>query len=93
MQEFRIDDKDKFREVPLWGIYYKKASTLAIRIEGPFRVETLNGSITTCSDGYLALDVCGRPYPIPKDEFERAYLKEAAIAGRCLFVGEGLPCR
>ena len=92
MQEFRIDDKDKFRKVPLWGIYYKKASTLAIRIEGPFRVETAEGWLD-CPDGYLALDSQGRPYPIEAVEFERIYLKEASIAGRCLFVGEGLPCK
>ena len=92
MQEFRIDDKDKFREVPLWGIYYKKASTLAVRIDGPFRVETAEGWLD-CPDGYLALDSQGRPYPIEAVEFGRIYLKEASIAGRCLFVGEGSSCK
>lgn len=87
MQEFRINDIDKFRAIPMWSIHRKTAKTLAVRIEGPFRVETAEGWLT-CQDGYLALDAIGRPYPIEAAEFERIYEREASIAGRCLFADQ-----
>ena len=61
--------------------------TLAVRIEGPFKVQTPNGWVE-CPDGYLALDSRGYPYPIDKDEFDSIYVCEAKLAGKCLFNDE-----
>jgi hypothetical protein len=52
--------------------YSKKAGTPALRIEGPFRVETSEGTMD-CTDGWLAIDTAGNPYPIAKDVFEQSY--------------------
>lgn len=84
MLEFKIDDRKVFRSMPFWGVYRKLAKTLAVRIEGPFRVQTAEGWLE-CQDGYLALDSRGYPYPICKDEFESIYVCEANLAGKTLF--------
>lgn len=55
-----------------WGKYRKKVATSALRIDGPFIVETSEGDLT-CQDGYLAIDARGYPYPIAADEFELIY--------------------
>lgn len=55
--------------------YRKTALTRALRIFGPFTVETSEGPLR-CEDGYLAVDARGYPYPIATDEFELIY-KEA----------------
>jgi hypothetical protein len=55
-----------------FGLYQKKQLTHAVRIAGPFSVETREGTLT-CPDGWLALDSGGWPYPIAADEFERIY--------------------
>lgn len=52
--------------------YRKKTLTKATRIDGPFAVETLEGTMT-CPDGFLAIDSYGNPYPIAKQEFENIY--------------------
>lgn len=93
MQEFKLADIGKFRSFSMWSICCKRrdSKTLAVRIEGPFRVEVPGGSIVTCSDGYLALDSDGRPYPIEADEFAKTYEEEAKINGRCLFA-DRIPC-
>ena len=57
-----------------WNLYRKKVSTKAIRIEGPFEVETTEG-VLICGDGFLAIDSRGYPYPIDKAEFENIYEK------------------
>lgn len=44
----------------------------AVRIYGPFKVETREG-VLECPDGYLAVDVNGWPYPIEKGTFEKLY--------------------
>lgn len=54
---------------PLWR---KKLFTAAVRMEGPFSVETREGPLS-CPDGYLAVDSQGWPYPIARDEFEAIY--------------------
>lgn len=41
----------------------KVTETRALRIRGPFEVETPEG-VMRCEDGWLALDVEGNPYPI-----------------------------
>lgn len=58
-----------------WPKWRKVAVTSAIRIEGPFTVETSEGPLR-CADGYLAVDARGYPYPIAADEFALIY-KEA----------------
>lgn len=55
-----------------WPQYRKVALTRAVRIDGPFEVETSEGPLR-CQDGYLALDARGYPYPIAADEFELIY--------------------
>lgn len=57
-----------------WPWYRKKNLTQAIRIVGPFEVETTEGTLT-CQNGYLAVDSRGFPYPIDKEEFETIYEK------------------
>lgn len=53
--------------------YRKVATTQAVRIEGPFKVTTREGTLT-CQDGYLAIDAHGWPYPIAREEFEAIYV-------------------
>lgn len=50
----------------------KKTETPALRIEGPFAVETSEGTMQ-CPDGWLAIDSAGNPYPIEKSVFEATY--------------------
>jgi hypothetical protein len=58
-----------------WNWYRKTKLTHAIRIEGPFRVETSESENEPflCEDGYLAIDARGYPYAIAKDEFDQIY--------------------
>lgn len=58
-----------------WPAYRKHAATHAIRIDGPFVVETSEGAMR-CEDGYLAVDSRGYPYPIATDEFLGIYTPE-----------------
>lgn len=62
-------------ELPVgeWRTYQKRVATDAIRIEGPFSVETSEGMLR-CADGYLAIDARGYPYPIAADEFALIYV-------------------
>jgi hypothetical protein len=53
-------------------LYRKATLTQAVRIDGPFVVETQEGWLI-CQDGWLALDSRGWPYPIDATEFERIY--------------------
>ena len=55
-----------------FGLYQKKVKTQAAKIEGPFTVETFEGTLT-CQDGYLCLDARGYPYPVATDEFAMIY--------------------
>ena len=41
-------------------------------MNGPFACETREGTVI-CSDGYLAVDSVGYPYPIARTEFEIIY--------------------
>jgi hypothetical protein len=84
MHEFKLNDHEKLRSFNMWGVYCKTSKTLAVRVDGPFKVETAEGPLF-CQDGYLALDTMGRPYPVEKQEFERIYEKKAEIAGKALF--------
>ena len=53
-------------------LYRKKTLTQAVRITGPFTVRTREGWLN-CTDGWLALDAGGWPYPIDAEEFQRIY--------------------
>lgn len=55
-----------------FGEFRKTSITLAKRIEGPFSVETPEGTMT-CEDGWLALDSDSNPYPIAASVFEETY--------------------
>lgn len=55
---------------PLWD----KVPTSAMRIDGPFTVQTPEGPLT-CDDGWLAVDARRQPYPIAADEFTLSYIK------------------
>jgi hypothetical protein len=59
-------------DVARWPAYRKHALTRAIKIAGPFFVDTIEGPLF-CEDGYLAIDARGYPYPIATDEFELIY--------------------
>ena len=56
-----------------WRWYRKKSLTTALRIIGPFEVETIHKGNVVCQDGYLAVDSQGYPYSIAKDEFDKIY--------------------
>ncbi len=55
-----------------WSSFRKKVFTSAIRITGPFTVETSEGPLT-CHDGWLCLDARGYPYPVAAEEFKLIY--------------------
>jgi hypothetical protein len=55
-----------------YRIYRKRVFTHAVRVIGPFTVQTREGQLF-CADGYLAIDSAGYPYPIAAEEFERVY--------------------
>lgn len=55
-----------------YKLYQKKVPTRALRMDGPFTVETSEGPLT-CKDGYVAIDARGYPYPIAVDEFALIY--------------------
>jgi hypothetical protein len=55
-----------------WPLWRKVALTRAMKIDGPFTVETSEGPLT-CAGGYLAIDARGYPYPIATDEFRLIY--------------------
>lgn len=53
--------------------YQKVRPTPAVRIPGSFSCLTSEGNIATCSDGWLAIDSRGYPYPINSFEFDLTY--------------------
>jgi hypothetical protein len=55
-----------------WREHRKAVLTRAVRVEGPFYVQTSEGMLR-CADGYLAVDARGYPYPIAEEEFELIY--------------------
>jgi hypothetical protein len=57
------------QHAPLWR---KRKLTAAVRIVGPFSVETRD-EILSCPDGYLAVDSQGWPFPVNREEFEAVY--------------------
>lgn len=62
-----------------FGLYRKTALTRMTRVDGPFTVDTREGTLT-CPDGWLAVDSAGWPYPI--DATEHTAIYEPAEANR-----------
>lgn len=57
-----------------WAEFRKTTTTRAIRIDGTFRVLTIHGGEPQeCSDGWLALDSEGHPYPIDEAVFSATF--------------------
>lgn len=75
---FPLIDRDNLAESSghgdpkLWPRWQKIPETVAVRMDGPFRVLTPHGAVT-CQDGWLAVDNAGWPYPIAADEFANIY--------------------
>jgi hypothetical protein len=69
-----------------WGTFRKSVPTQAIRIHGPFRVETSESENEPffCEDGWLAIDARGYPYAIADAEFTQIYEPAEAAAGPVL---------
>lgn len=65
-----------------WPVYRKVALTSALKIDGPFIVQTSEGSLN-CADGYLAVDARGYPYPIATDEFNLIYQPAESEVALC----------
>ena len=54
--------------------YQKVALTKAVKMDGPFIVDTSEGPLT-CEDGYCAMDARGYYYPIATEEFDKIYVE------------------
>ena len=84
MDKYTRKNKQTLRRL-MFGLYEKRRTTPAARIEGPFLVETREG-VLKCQDGYLALDTEGHPYPIAAEEFKKTYKGgNEQISGIALF--------
>lgn len=55
-----------------WPSFRKKVTTRALRVVGPFTVQTSEGPLR-CQDGWLCVDARGYPYPVADDEFQLIY--------------------
>ncbi len=53
--------------------YQKIRATPAVRIEGTFHCLTSEGNVASCTDGWLAIDSRGYPYPVNDYEFALSY--------------------
>ncbi len=47
-----------------WATYANVHATRMARLDGPFAVITIDGNLAYCSDGWIAVDSDGHPYPI-----------------------------
>jgi len=73
MAEEQVYDRESLPSDPdTWQAFRKHAVTRAVRIQGPFTVQTSEGPLH-CEDGWLALDARGFPYPIAAQEFTLIY--------------------
>jgi hypothetical protein len=64
--------KDSYPDVH-FKEYAKIRTTWAVKIEGTFHCVTSEGNVASCSDGWLAIDSHGFPYPVNTFEFETTY--------------------
>lgn len=71
MREYAVDNLPETFDSEA-GRFRKVALTRAMRIDGPFVVQTAEGPLR-CEDGWLAVDARGFPYPIAADEFALIY--------------------
>lgn len=53
--------------------FFKTRITEAIKMSGTFYCVTSEGNIASCTDGWLAVDSRGYPYPVNSPEFESTY--------------------
>jgi hypothetical protein len=53
--------------------FEKTRLTHAVRMEGTFHCLTSEGNVASCTDGWLAIDSEGYPYPVNAQEFDRTY--------------------
>ncbi len=53
--------------------YRKITTTPALRIQGTFHCVTSEGNVASCTDGWLAIDSRGYPYPVNEYEFALTY--------------------
>jgi hypothetical protein len=72
LPHYRAENLNYVIDPESWRAYRKRRPTLATRIDGPFAVETREGTLR-CEDCWLAIDAHGWPYPIADDEFEAIY--------------------
>ena len=64
-----------------WPLY--QGTTPAIRVEGEFATVAPDGTLMRCSDGFLAVDPSGRPYPIDNYDFDRtAYIARSILLSK-----------
>jgi hypothetical protein len=72
-----MEEKPLFRKESLpegsFQEFEKVRRTMAMRIEGTFHCLTSEGNLASCTDGWLALDSKGHPYPINAEEFDLTY--------------------
>ena len=63
-----------------FGTYRKTYVTPGVRVEGTFHCLTSEGNVASCSDGWLAVDSKGLPYPINAAEFGLTYEPDDCVA-------------
>jgi hypothetical protein len=68
----RIYTKDSLPDAE-FAEYIKMRVTRAAKIDGMFHCVTSEGNVASCSDGWLAIDSRGFPYPVNSLEFESTY--------------------
>ncbi len=71
-EQMKQFSKDELPNPQDFNLYRKIALTQAVRIDGPFTVETREGTLS-CPDGWLAVDAHDWPYPIAAEEFDKIY--------------------
>ena len=78
MRELRVTDDGELMDtlgvftLGSFRRFRKRVLTRAVRVDGPFKVKTLEGELS-CGDGWLCLDAHGNPYPVGADEFDAMY--------------------
>lgn len=61
-----------------YGLFRKQYDTPAVRITGTFHCATSEGNVASCTDGWLAIDSRGFPYPVNEEEFQSTYVQISA---------------
>ena len=64
---------DNMGSVEGFETFRKVHITRALRVEGTFHCLTSEGNVASCTDGWLAVDSRGYPYPINAAEFDLTY--------------------